>query len=206
MHKTMKSLLAVALLATAACTSTDTSTDTAAATTTAETTTIADVAAGQNPTGPGGREATGDQILDMQDPMFLIDAGSSNLLEIQLGQLAAQKATNPEVKQFGQMMADHHANATNELKQVAAQLNVTLPTTLTQEHQALVEKLTGLTGPEFDVAYMDAMETAHRLDIAKFELKSQNAENNRVKEFAAKHLPILRSHFEMATRLEDKVD
>lgn len=213
----------------AACTSTDTSSDTAA-TSTAETATTTDATAGATGGGTTGTTAggttasagtgsgtmatgtsanAGDDVMtmaDMTDPMFLMDAASSNMLEIQLGKMAAQQATHPEVKKFGQMMQDHHTKATQELKTVASQLKVQMPTTLMPVHQELVDKVQGKSGAEFDEAYMDAMETAHRLDIAKFEMKSNSAENATVKAFAAKTLPMLQSHMKMAKELEDKVD
>jgi putative membrane protein len=99
------------------------------------------------------------------------------------------------------MMVDHHTKANNGLKMVAEQLNVTLPTTLTQAHQAIVDKIMTATDPSFDETYMDAMETAHKLDIAKFQMKSTNAQNEAVKAFATRTLPVLQSHSEMATRL-----
>lgn len=142
----------------------------------------------------------------MQDPVFLMTAASSNLLEIQMGQLATQKSTNAEVKRFGQMMVDHHTKATQELKTVATPLGVTLPQTMMPVHQAMADKLMNKSGKDFDEDYMDAMETAHKMDIAMFEVKSNAAETPTVKAFATKTLPMLRSHEKMANEIEKKVD
>ncbi|MBX0292196.1 DUF4142 domain-containing protein [Hymenobacter sp. HSC-4F20] len=142
----------------------------------------------------------------MQDPVFLMNAASSNLLEIQLGQMAAQKSTNADVKRFGQMMVDHHTKATQELKTVATPLGVTLPQTMMPVHQAMADKLMNKSGKAFDEGYMDAMETAHKMDIAMFEVKSNAAETPTVKSFATKTLPMLRSHEKMANEIEKKVD
>ncbi|WP_139924366.1 DUF4142 domain-containing protein [Hymenobacter sp. DG01] len=142
----------------------------------------------------------------MQDPVFLMTAASSNLLEIQMGQLATQKSTNADVKRFGQMMVDHHTKATQELKTVATPLGVTLPQTMMPVHQAMADKLMNKSGKAFDEDYMDAMETAHKMDIAMFEVKSNAAETPTVKAFATKTLPMLRSHEKMANEIEKKVD
>jgi putative membrane protein len=142
----------------------------------------------------------------MQDPVFLMTAASSNMMEIQLGQMAAQKSTNADVKRFGQMMVDHHTKATQQLKTVATPLGVTLPQTLMPVHQAMVDKVMNKTGKDFDEAYMDAMEAAHKMDIAMFEVKDKAADTPTVKSFATKTLPMLRSHEKMADEIEDKVD
>lgn len=142
----------------------------------------------------------------MQDPVFLINAASSNLLEIQVGKMAAQQATKPEVKQFAQMMVSHHTQATQELKNVATPLGVTLPQTMIPVHQAMADRLANKTGKDFDEAYMDLMETAHKMDIAMFEVKSKAAETPTVKGFATRTLPMLRSHETMANKIEKKVD
>ncbi|UOQ55103.1 DUF4142 domain-containing protein [Hymenobacter cellulosivorans] len=142
----------------------------------------------------------------MQDPVFLMTAASSNLLEIQMGQMATQKSTNAEVKRFGQMMVDHHTKATQELKTVASPLGVTLPQTMMPVHQAMADRLMAKSGKAFDEDYMDAMEVAHKMDIAMFEVKSKGAETPAVKSFATKTLPMLRSHHTMANEIEKKVD
>lgn len=142
----------------------------------------------------------------MQDPVFLMNAASSNLLEIQAGQIASQRATNPDVKKFAQMMVNHHTMATQQLKSVAPPLGIQMPQTMMPVHQAMADRLTNKTGKDFDEAYMDMMETAHKMDIAMFEVKSKAAESPNVQAFATQTLPMLRSHHKMADDLEKKVD
>ncbi|MCC2545865.1 DUF4142 domain-containing protein [Hymenobacter sp. BT175] len=150
--------------------------------------------------------ATYAELSNMPDAQFLLTAASSNMLEIQLGKLAVQQGGHAEVKKFGQMMVDHHTRASNDMKPIATQLNVTPPTTLMPMHQAMMDKLSGLSGKAFDEAYMDIMESAHTMDITMFSAKGNAAETPVVKSFAAKTLPMLRSHMKMAADIEKKVD
>ncbi|MEJ8803196.1 DUF4142 domain-containing protein [Pontibacter sp. H249] len=145
-------------------------------------------------------------LTNLDDATFLMTAASSNMMEIELGKMVAQKATNPEVKQFAQMMVDHHTKATQELKSVASQMGVTLPTTMMPMHQSMIDKVSDKSGAELEEKYMDTMETAHKMDIAMFEAKSQNANETNVKSFASKTLPTLKQHKEKADSIEDKVD
>ncbi|WP_345166036.1 DUF4142 domain-containing protein [Nibribacter koreensis] len=226
MKKSMLFFAAGAMLFGAACTSTTTDSDT---NTTAETTTDATVAnetASGGTTGlGGGGNATGtatatgagstanstgmldaETIANMDDATFMMTAASSNMLEIQAGKLAAQNASNAEVKRFAQMMVDHHTKANQEQMSIASQMNVQLPTVLMPMHQTMLDKLNNKTGKDFDEAYMDMMEVAHKMDIALFEAKSNNAQAPTVKAFATKTLPMLKSHQDMATKIEDQVD
>jgi putative membrane protein len=100
---------------------------------------------------------------DGSDQDFLKKAVIANLAEIELGRLAAQKAQNPEVKQFAQMMVDGHTKALDELKQLAQRSGgAELPATLDEKHQDLKQKLSGLSGEEFDREYMEAMIDEHQ--------------------------------------------
>ncbi|GGF20950.1 hypothetical protein GCM10011383_35800 [Hymenobacter cavernae] len=142
----------------------------------------------------------------MPDATFLLTAASSNLLEIQAGQAAAQKAASADVKKFGQMMVDHHTKATQQMQAVATPLGVQPSQALMPIHQAMLDKVNSKSGKDFDEAYMDAMETAHAMDIAMFQVKSKGAETPAVQAFATKTLPMLESHRKMAGDLEKKVD
>lgn len=142
----------------------------------------------------------------MQDPVFLMNAASSNMLEIRAGQMASQKASDPDVRKFAQMMVSHHMSSTQELKALAVPLGVQMPTTMMPIHQAMSDRLMNKSGKNFDETYMDMMETAHKLDIAMFEVKSKAAENPSVQTFASKTLPMLHTHEEQASALEKKVD
>jgi putative membrane protein len=91
---------------------------------------------------------------------FIEKAAIANMAEIQLGQLAASNAQNPQVKQFAQMMVDEHTKALDELRTAAG--STSLPSALDKKHQKLHDKLSKLQGAAFDRAYMDAMVDAHK--------------------------------------------
>jgi putative membrane protein len=51
----------------------------------------------------------------------------AGMAEVQLGKMAAEWATSPDVKAFGEMMVKDHSQAGEELKQVASQLKLQVP-------------------------------------------------------------------------------
>jgi putative membrane protein len=125
----------------------------------------------QGPIGAGTDRTMPNEQNDQQRRMgdtqeFIKKAAIANMAEIQLGQLASTKAESPEVKQFAQKMVDEHTKALDELKQAASGSGATLPTELDKKHQKLHDKLSKLSGAEFDREYMEAMVDGHK-DVAK---------------------------------------
>jgi putative membrane protein len=139
------------------------------------------------------------------DQSFVKEAAIGGLAEVQLGNLAKDKASNPDVKQFGERMATDHAKANDELKQLAQQKNVTVPTELDKKNQALVDRLSKLSGDAFDKAYMRAMVSDHKHDVAGFKRESTSGKDADVKSWAEKTLPTLQEHLTLAEQTASKV-
>ena len=132
------------------------------------------------------------------DHSFIMKAAEGGLAEVELGKLAADKGSSEQVKQFGQKMVDDHGKANDELKTLAQNKNITLPTDLNSKDKATKEKLEKLSGAEFDRAYMQAMVKDHNTDVSEFRKESNSGKDPDVKAFAAKTLPTLESHLKLA--------
>lgn len=157
---------------------------------------------GTNPNGPmGPGNGTNTAPAKVDDKKFAKEAAMGGLLEVELGKLAAQKGSSDAVKQFGQKMVDDHTKANDELKQAASQSNIELPSTLDKKHQQMVDKMSSLSGPAFDKAYMKDMVKDHQKDVKEFENESQGGTDPNIKSFATKTLPILQSHLDSAKQI-----
>ncbi len=132
----------------------------------------------------------------MDDKKFAKEAAMGGLMEVELGKVASQKASSDAVKQFGQKMVDDHSKANDELKQVASQENLTLPTSLDKKHQAMVDKMSAMQGPAFDKAYVKDMVKDHEKDVKEFQNESENGTDPNIKQFATKTLPVLQGHLQ----------
>jgi putative membrane protein len=139
------------------------------------------------------------------DQAFVKEAAMGGMAEVDLGQLAASKASSPDVKQFGQRMVDDHGKANDELKSWASQKSVNLPTELDAKHKAEHEKLEKLSGDAFDRAYMSSMVADHNKDVAEFQKQSKSAKDPDLKAWAAKTLPTLQDHQKSAKEINAKV-
>ena len=153
-------------------------------------------------TGASG-EQTGMATMASKDRDFIMDAAMGGLEEVELGRVAAQKGTSEAVKQFGQRMVDDHSKANSELMSLASSKGITLPTTLDEKHQKDVTKLSAMSGAEFDRAYSKMMLSDHNKDVSEFEKQSTKGTDPDLKAFAAKTLPTLQEHLQLAKALPD---
>lgn len=157
---------------------------------------------GQNPASAGTAAGGGaSAAVSAADRNFVMKAAQGGLAEVQLGQLAAEKASNEDVKKFGQRMADDHAKANDQLKQLAASKNIAVPTQPSAKEKADADRLTKLSGEAFDHAYMREMVKDHMKDVAEFKRQSKSGKDGDIRNFASQTLPTLQDHLSSARSL-----
>jgi len=139
------------------------------------------------------------------DQQFVNEAAGGGMHEVALGKVAAMKAKNESVKQFGQQMVDDHSKANEELKKAAKTANLTVPTKMDEHHQKEVDRFKNYTGQNFDRDYVKHMVEDHQKDVAEFTRASKEAKNPAIKDFASKTLPVLQGHLEKVKKLQDQV-
>ncbi|MBC7923366.1 MAG: DUF4142 domain-containing protein [Ferruginibacter sp.] len=147
---------------------------------------------------------TADEVED--DAEFAVKAANGGMVEVELARLAATKATSQEVKTFAQTMMSDHTKANEEFKSLATQKNITLPAALSDESRKDVDRLSALTGTEFDKEYIAFMVEDHEDDVEAYGKAASDAKDADIKAFAAKTLPTLQSHLDMAKRTKETVD
>jgi putative membrane protein len=135
------------------------------------------------------------------DQTFMMSAAQAGMVEVKLGEAAAKKASQPDIKQFGAMMVSDHSKANKELQAIAAKNGVTLPSKLDAAHQSKVDKISKLSGEQFDKVYVSEMVKDHEKVAAEFEKASKTAQNPELKSFAATTLPVLKMHLKHAKAL-----
>jgi putative membrane protein len=136
--------------------------------------------------------------LSSADEKFVKEAASGGMLEVELGKIAAEKAVNDKVKAFGRQMQEDHGKANEELKTVAANKGVQIPAALEGKHKRTVDRLSKLSGPEFDRQYMRTMIEDHKEDLKAFQREADKGKDPDVKQFASKYVPMIKNHSEMA--------
>jgi putative membrane protein len=134
--------------------------------------------------------------ISMADTNFILAAAQGGMTEVKLGELAYTNGMRANVKEFGQMMVKDHTAINDDMKTLAAQKGVTLPDSLDAKHQAMVDKLTALTGSEFDDAYINGMIKAHQKDAKAFKAEAAATQDANIKSFLDKSMPIVEAHLE----------
>jgi putative membrane protein len=142
--------------------------------------------------------------LSLSDKKFVRDAAQGGMAEVELGKLATEKASSDDVKKFGQRMVDDHTKAADQLKQVASSEGIQLPQGLSAKDKMTEERLSKLSGEQFDKAYMADMVKDHTQDVTEFQHESHSGKDAAVKNLASQTLPTIEDHLKQAKEIAPK--
>jgi putative membrane protein len=150
---------------------------------------------------------TGTQTVatDAETSSFLVKAADGGMTEVQLGQLAQEKGNDPRVKDFGSMMVHDHSAVNDQVKALAAQRNVTLPDSVSDEHKKQIADLSKKTGKDFDKAYVSAMVKGHESTIDLFEKSADKSNDTDVKAFINNTLPKVKAHLDSVKAIQKSI-
>lgn len=160
-------------------------------------------------TGTGGAVTgtTGTFDGDMDFVEERLEMGNA---EVELGRIAQERATHPDVKAFAQELVRDHQAAGEELRRIATTANPNFPATVDDEAREelteLREEMAKLTGRDFDRRYIDEMIDDHQDAVDDLEDKAENASHAEVRAWAAKTLPTVRQHLERARSLKEALE
>jgi putative membrane protein len=153
-----------------------------------------------NPAGmtPG----TGPQQPNNSDRVFVHAAAIGGMAEVELGNLAQQKAQNEAVKDFGRRMVEDHKQANDRLISLAKAAGIAVPDKLDQEHQAMRDRLQAMNGTEFDLAYLQGQVADHQKTAQLLEYEIGSGQQIALKDFASEILPTVLQHLRSAQDLQ----
>ncbi|MDR3535474.1 MAG: DUF4142 domain-containing protein [Acetobacteraceae bacterium] len=139
--------------------------------------------------------------LPAADQAFLLRTASGSMTEIQLGQIAQQKATSSDVRQLARRMVADHTAASQDLQAIADEQGLTLPDQPERMAQAMTQRLRGTTGSDFDQAYVQQVVRYHQQDLAAFRREVRSGQDPDLKAFAQKYLLMIQQHLQLAQSL-----
>ncbi len=134
---------------------------------------------------------------DAMDLKFAKMAAQGGIFEVKSSQIALQKSHNSQVLNVAKRMVKEHSAANAELKTVAQDNKMALPTDTDPMHKAAIAKMSGLSGAAFDKAYMGSQEKAHTDTVGLFEKEISTGKNAGLTAFASKNLPEIEDHTKM---------
>lgn len=164
---------------------------------------------------PGGRgtpqgggsaaESPGSGGLPKRDIAFIEHAAQDGRAEVELGRLAEQRASSPDVKAFGRRLVEDHGKANRQLMTIAQSADVAPPKGLDKEQRALHARLEKLSGPAFDRAFIASQVEDHTKDIRYFGQEAKKLENPQLQNFAQQTMPVLEQHLRLAEQLNGQL-
>ena len=142
------------------------------------------------------------------DAQIAMIAVVADTVDIDAGKLAAEKASNKEVKAFAETMVRDHTAVNAKATALAKKLGVTPEESdtskkLKADGDKTLAKLKGLSGAEFDKAYVDN-EVAYHDAVIGVVTKTliPNTKNAELKALLESAGPIFTSHLEHAKHLQ----
>jgi putative membrane protein len=145
------------------------------------------------------------KMMKSADAHFAMKAAQGGMAEVKMGQLTADKAGSPDVKAFGQQMVDDHTKANDQLKSIAKDEGMTLPGDVNQKQQAMYDRLSKLSGADFDKQYVKSMVMDHQEDVKDFQKEANSGKDEKIKSFASQTLPTLQQHLDKIKSIQSKM-
>ena len=155
---------------------------------------------------PAGLSA--QTVSDAQIASIVVTA---NQVDIDAGKLAASKATNPEIKKFGQQMVTDHTGVNKQAIALVTKLKVTPEDNSTSQSLKAggdknLANLKSLKGAEFDKAYIDNEVTYHQAVIDAIDKTLvPSAQNAELKALLVKVRPAFVAHLEHAKMIQSSL-
>jgi putative membrane protein len=135
------------------------------------------------------------------DQAFVHDTMEGDYAQVQMSQLAQDKSSSPDVKQFSQKMVQIHTELNNQLEPAAKQLGVSEPTGPSKKQKKEMERLQALSGPDFDTAYIQAMARQQQHDLKEFKSEAKSGQNAGLQQAARQDEPVLTEHYQVLQKL-----
>lgn len=139
---------------------------------------------------------------DVGDAEFLLDALRTNLAEIQLAELAEERAENVQVREYAATLHADHSASLRELQDLVNGAGLVAPTEPSGEALAQYAALQARTGADFDGLFIAHMAESHRQAVAAYGAQTHANPNETLSAFASKTLPVLREHLATAEQLQ----
>ena len=136
--------------------------------------------------------------LNEADKNFILQAGISNVSEIEAAKIAVLKTTDTVVLSFAQHMLAEHTAAHNDLKTMGGVVGFTVKDTIDAAHATTIAQLNTLTGRDFDSTYIHNQLLDHQAAINFYTDELNNGNQLNVKAYANTILQNIRLHYQRA--------
>jgi predicted outer membrane protein len=118
------------------------------------------------------------------DRDLLVRVRLAGLWEGPTGQQAEQMATRGEVREVGRKLAEEHAQLDEEVRKVADQLGVPLPSGPNAQQMAWMSEISSKTGSDYDRTFVQIVREAHGQILPVISEVRSSTQNDLIRTFA----------------------
>jgi putative membrane protein len=145
-------------------------------------------------------------MMSAEDQNIATKIEESHQGEVDLARWAKDHASNSDVKDYADMIADDHTSAMKDLNNLMQDKHAAgAPEQKPAEARADLSKLENLSGPEFDRQFMNMMVTDHQKTIDNLRNFQMQAQNPDLKDYINDLIPKVQKHLEKAQDLQSKM-
>jgi putative membrane protein len=134
------------------------------------------------------------------DQAFVADTLKNNDAQVQMSQLAQQKASSGDVKEFSQRMVQVHTQLNQQIAPLAKRLDISQKQKPSKQQKKEIAQLQQLSGPQFDTAYLQAMAKAQEHSLKQFK-SEESAQNPMLQKVAKVDEPVLSQHYQILQKI-----
>ena len=134
----------------------------------------------------------------MKPAEYVATAGASDLYERTSSQLVLETTQDPKVRQFAEMMIQHHTKSTADVRAAANRSKVrATPPKLMPTQDELIAQLRAESGPSRDRAYVAQQKASHNQALAVQQAYAASGTAPALKAAATKIVPVVQQHIEL---------
>jgi putative membrane protein len=137
---------------------------------------------------------------DKPSEAFLKKAIEGNFAEVSMGDLAQKNGQSDAVKSFGKMLSTDHAAANQKAMDAAKGMGMDAPSEQNAKQKADYDKMSKMSGANFDKMFAKHMVADHQKDIAEYKKASKT--KDAAGEYASGEIDTLQKHLDTAKSLK----
>ena len=135
-----------------------------------------------------------DKSYSAADHAFIMKVSQGGMFEVAAGKVAEQMAGEQNIADIGNTEVHDHSLVGAKLLNISTQLGISFPMQLNDEFQTRLDKLSSLSGKQFDDTFIEEMKTIHAADGAAFAIEAKAGRNPMLRAFASETVLIVKRH------------
>jgi putative membrane protein len=160
-----------------------------------------------SPANPGQVATSGDKVNNRNgnavraDGDYIEGVLKEYIMEVELAQMAQQKASDPKVKQFAENMLNDFRDFRDRWANLASNNGISVPSHLLPNHQDRIDRLKNASRGQFDRVYLDIVGKNLPFIVRYFQEEGRQAHSSQVRDLVNKELPTIQQHLDRVQNL-----